>query len=244
MAWIRNLAKQLQFIDACVPLRWRVPFRYSCQRLVGGLEPEMALLPRLVAPATLAVDIGGNRGTYAYALSRLARHVITFEPLPACTRMLHAWADGRNVTVHDCGLGDSESTQTIHVPRMHGALFTTRASFTRVEGEGVDLPVQIRTLDQFELDDVGFIKIDVEGFELATLKGAEATLKRCRPNLLIEIDPSHQTADAFRQTFSWVEALGYRAHYLERDELRPCGPDIAQSQPNRCNFIFLPMAPA
>lgn len=240
MAMIRRLARQLQFIDACVPLRWRVPFRYFCQRLVGGLEPEMALLPELVPQGRLAIDIGGNRGTYAYALSRIARHVVTFEPLPACTRMLHAWAAGKNVTVHDCGLGDHESTQVIHVPRMRGALFTTRASFTRLEGDGVDLPVRIRTLDGFELGDVGFIKIDVEGFELATLRGSEQTIRRCRPNLLIEIDPGQQTKEAFRQTFAWVEALGYRGHFLDDSVLRPCDAHIAENQSSHCNFIFLP----
>lgn len=240
MGHIQALAKKLQFLDIVVPLRWRVPFRFLSQRLVGGLEPEMQLLDTLVPRDRIAVDIGGNRGTYAYALSKLARQVLTFEPVPACTRMLSAWARGKNVTVHECGLGDREGTLVLHVPRVRGSLFTTRASFLRMDGDGIDFPVQIKTLDQFHLDDVGFIKIDVEGFEFSTLRGARETLQRCRPNLLIEIDTERQSAEAFSATFTWLENVGYRAYYLENGSLHQCGADIQTSQPPRYNFIFLP----
>jgi FkbM family methyltransferase len=237
------LAKKLQFLDATVPLRWRVPFRFWLQRLVGGLEPEMQLLPDLVPEDKIAVDIGGNRGTYAYALSKLARHVLTFEPVPACTRLLHAWAHDKNVTVHECGLGDREDTLVLHVPRLKGTLFTTRASFSRTEGEGIDFPVAIKTLDQFGLEDVGFIKIDVEGFEFATLKGAQETLRRCRPNLLVEIDTKQQSREAFNTTFEWLESMGYEGHYLEGGKLHAGGADVQSDQLYRCNFIFLPTGP-
>lgn len=241
MESIYTLAKKLQFLDAAVPLRWRVPFRYQIQRLVGGLESEMQLLSSLVAQDKVAVDIGGNRGTYTYALSKLARQVITFEPIPACANLLCAWARGKNVTVHECGLGDYEDTLTLHIPRLRGSLFTTRASFSRTGGEGVDIPVAIKTLDQFALENVGFIKIDVEGFEFSTLKGAQDTLQRCHPNILIEIDTRQQSTETFAATFTWLEYEGYQGHFFEDGALHQCRADVQTDQPNRCNFIFLPV---
>src|SRR6266568_3035020 len=46
--------------------------------------------------------------------------------------------------------------------------------------------VEVRTLDSFEFSDVAMIKIDVEGHEEAVVAGAEETIRRCRPSLLIE----------------------------------------------------------
>jgi FkbM family methyltransferase len=241
MGLIQDLAKRMQGVDALVPLRWRVPFRYRAQRMVGALEPEMTLLPRLVPHDKLAVDIGGNRGTYAYALSKLARQVVSFEPVPACTRLLTAWSRHTpNVVIHECGLGDREDTLLLHVPRLNGSLTTTRASFSRVEGEGVDLSVPIRTLDQFALQDVGFVKIDVEGFEFATLQGARATLERWSPNLLVEIDAQAQSAEDFARTFDFLHELGFDAHYLEDEALHPCDASVQAKDPAVTNYVFLP----
>lgn len=239
---LKELAKRLQFIDAAVPLRFRVPFRYHAQRLVNGLEPEMALLPRLVPKNKTALDVGGNRGTYAYAMSKLASEVVSFEPVPDCTRLLLAWARNvDNVRIEACGLGDSEDTLPIHIPRMHGSLTTTRASFSRVEGDGVDVAVPVHKLDGFELENVGFVKVDVEGFEFAMLQGAAETLKRCRPNLLIEIDAEAQSEDEFKRTFEFIECLGYRGHYLDHGELVPCGAEVFHKDPQPMNYVFLPV---
>lgn len=244
MAHVLRIAKRMQFLDAIVPLRWRVPFRYAMQRLVGGLEPEMTLLEQLVPRGKTAVDIGGNRGTYTYALSKLAEKVITFEPIPACVRILEAWAQHvHNVEIHQCGLGDKEGILTLHIPRLGGSLFTTRASFLRTSGEGIEFSVPVHTLDKFGLQDVGFIKIDVEGFEYWTLQGARETLERCRPAILIEIDSMMQNADEFERTFAWLQGLGYRSHYLHGGELRPCDSEIRAKDPPLTNYIFLPNNP-
>lgn len=244
MRILYELAKRLQFIDRAVPERWRVPFRYTSQKIFGGLEPEMQLLPELVAKDAIAIDVGGNRGTYTYALAKLSRQVITFEPIPDCAAMIKAWAANRNVRVHECALGEREDILALHLPRLHGKLVTTRASISRTDGEGIDISVPIKKLDQFELEDVGFIKIDVEGFELATLRGAAELLRKSRPKLLIEIDPLQQSPAEFRTTFAWLEERGYQGYYLSSDGLQPCDSSIQSTHPNFYNFVFLPVVSA
>lgn len=237
-----ELAKQLQFTDQLIPVRWRVPFRYQAQKVVGGLEPEMRILRELVARNSTAVDVGGNQGTYCYALSKLCKSVVTFEPIPDCASMIRAWAKNKNVQVHECALGNQEGTLALHLPRVNGRLVSTRASFSRSDGEGVNINVAIKLLDQFELDNVGFIKIDVEGFELDALQGAARTLGRCNPRLLIEIDPGLQSRERFQATFEWLEARGYQGHYLTKNGLRKCRASIQTTHPEFYNFIFLPVA--
>ena len=47
-------------------------------------------------------------------------------------------------------------------------------------------------LDSLSIDNVGFMKIDVEGHEESVIIGAEQTIRRCRPILLIEAENRHR----------------------------------------------------
>jgi FkbM family methyltransferase len=49
--------------------------------------------------------------------------------------------------------------------------------------------VPARTIDSYNFEDVDAIKIDVEGSELFVIEGADATIKRCRPSVQVEIVP-------------------------------------------------------
>jgi FkbM family methyltransferase len=58
-------------------------------------------------------------------------------------------------------------------------------------GEGDE--VQLRPLDDIvaeqNLDEIAYIKVDVEGNELNTIKGANRTLEQHAPALEVEINP-------------------------------------------------------
>jgi FkbM family methyltransferase len=61
--------------------------------------------------------------------------------------------------------------------------------------------VMMVTLDSFELESLGLLKIDVEGGEVDVLKGARGTLLRCKPAVIIEENwcagrAGHQVGDA------------------------------------------------
>ena len=240
MKILYRLAKRLQFLDRLVPLSRRVPFRYfASEKVFGGLEPEMKLLPKLVSRNGVSIDVGANRGTYTYALAKLCRNVIAFEPIPDCVRSLKAWAAGKNVEIHDCALGEQKGQFTLYLPVVRGMLVTTRASLVDTEGQVVELPVQVRRLDDFELGNVCFIKVDVEGFELAVLKGATRIMRESHPNLLIEIDPI-RSPENFELTFAWLASQNYDAHYLDDGGLRRCDTSIRRSRPDIYNFVFLP----
>lgn len=66
-------------------------------------------------------------------------------------------------------------------------------SLARV-GEGGNATVEAKTIDEVhENDRVTFIKMDIEGAEIEALKGAEKTIKLCKPKLAICIyhEPDH-----------------------------------------------------
>jgi len=50
-----------------------------------------------------------------------------------------------------------------------------------------EIVVETRTLDSYEFDQLDFIKIDVEWFELRVLQGAENTIRKHKPIIYIEM---------------------------------------------------------
>ena len=105
--------------------------------------------------------------------------------------------------------------------------------------------VATRTLDSYELRNVGFIKIDVEGFEQAVLRGARATLARERPVLLLEMEERH-TGEPIEQSIATVAAYGYDIFFVREGRLVPVAamvsaPDsVGAPQPHTNNFIAKP----
>lgn len=237
MSALTKLAQRFQGIENIAPRAWRLPLRYHGQRLVGGLEPEMGLLGRLVPNRGAALDIGANHGVYAYALSRLAPEVHCFEPLAECCRYIqdhHA----ANINVHNAALSDRAGELELHVPIIEGRAVYTRASLDRPDGPSESRRVEVRTLDSYELTDVGFVKIDVEGVEAAVLRGAQHTLEACHPNLLVEIDRARHSRDSFLAVHEALQAMGYGTHVCEAGELVVC-QDAWGASMQHVNFIFI-----
>jgi hypothetical protein len=86
----------------------------------------------------------------------------------------------------------------------------------------------MKTLDSFKLTNVGFVKIDVEGHEEAVLHGGLETLKREKPNLMIEIEERHAPGSLERVT-NFLSTIGYAGFYLDGNQILP----IARFDPHR-----------
>jgi FkbM family methyltransferase len=212
-----------------LPTRWQVPIKYWYARMRGDLEPEMALLDRLVSRGEHVIDIGGNRGVYAYSFWKLRARLDVFEPNPDCAGILKSWAeDKQGVSVHPIALSSCAGTAQLHVPVddqgvEHDASASIEASHA---GQTRDLDVELRPLDSFGFTDVALIKIDVEGHESGVIEGALATLAASHPALIIEIEQRHNSRP-IQEIFAQIEGLGYHGFFLKGGRLLP----IAQFDP-------------
>lgn len=154
----------------------------------------------------VALDIGGHVGFWSMLMVRDFATVETFEPLPQHIECFQRNLEGRdNVRLHMCALGDTASL----VPMVWDA-DATGSSHIATRGEAATNEVPVKTLDSFGFATVDFIKIDVEGFENAVLRGAEATIRRTRPAIVIE------------QKKGYVGRYG-QAQYQGRDLLKSWG---------------------
>ena len=216
----------------------------------------MDLLSKLVNADDHVIDIGGNWGIYAYALSALGSRLAVFEPNPQCFRALNSWAScKKNVDVYAVALSSQHGQGLLHIPvDATGQEHDASASLESRRDEAARcVEVEITTLDSFGFQDVKFIKIDVEGHELDVLKGATKTIASSMPVMLIEIERRHNTIDIF-DIFAFIFRLGYDGFYLDGKILRNINSfDVAHDQPASNpaingkryinNFLFIPRDP-
>jgi len=204
-----------------LPKSFQVPLKYWFGRMSGSLEEEMALLELLVRKQDLVVDVGGNRGVYAYPLWRAGAVVEVFEPNPTCYVVLDAWAAGKkNVHLHSEALSSESGSASLHIPVDESGLeHDASASIEHGEFEHVrDQLVSLQTLDSFCFDRVRLIRIDVEGHELGVIAGAEKTLATSRPALLIEIEQRHNSKP-IGEVFETIRCFGYHGYYMSHGML-------------------------
>ena len=223
---------------------------YSASAWYYRVRPEKELLfvDQLADPSRRAVDVGGWWGPWTYWLSRYCPEVITFEPNPVMAAHLRR-VTADNVRVEAVALSDHSGEGTLWVPEGRGpdALASLREG---VEGRGQSVTVPLHRLDDFEVDDVGFLKVDVEGHEYAVLEGALETIRRSRPVLLVELEEnkSARPIDAaidlladlgyagwIRRERQWASATTFD---LEADQRAHAHEPLSPSYIN--NFVFLP----
>ena len=213
------------------------PFWYrTFPRLAHGIlriyganhEREMELLDVLCDRARTGVDIGAKVGMYTYRIRDRSSDVIAFEPIPLFSRMLERVFTPPRCRIEPYALSNGRGAATLRMPyRADGGAELGRSTIepaNRLVHDTVDhareMTVETRTLDGYELQDVGFIKIDVEGHELAVLQGAERTLASSRPNLLVECNDDHQPEGAAKLG-RWLASRDYDGYFVLGAQLLP-----------------------
>ncbi len=230
---------------------WHAAYRWRAYRKAAA-ERELQLLPALVDRRRAALDVGANRALYTIPLRTLASKVHAFEALPHLAERLRvAYPE---VRVHHLAVSDREAVVKLRMPGRNTSWATIETSNALEKARGAihEIEVRAQPLDALELGAVGFIKIDVEGHELAVLRGAQALLARDQPVLLIELEERHSPG-AVESARALLGGLGYEAYFLDDRRVRPLAEfDQARDQ-NRDhvsergkigrylnNFLFLP----
>lgn len=201
--WLWLVNQQLgQAAEATVPwgpyslafsTTWREPSAVINPIFLGpSMNPELELVRQMARerPVGAWVDVGANIGCYVLALRQLtAGKIIAYEPLPQLFRFLQmnvVQNELPDVTLKDKACGEKGGS----------ALMVPGANASIEEGCGQDQSSGMEAVDVVCLDEdlrgeqIGFIKIDVEGFEIHVLRGARHILEQQRPHLFIEVHPN------------------------------------------------------
>jgi len=218
---------------------------------------EIAAMRALVRPGDVVADIGANKGAYLYWLRHTvgaSGKVFAFEPQPKLARYLRdigAKLNWANVQVNEVALSETTGTAKLHVPGDgESPEASLENSIENVSGHTYEC--QIDTLDH-QLKAAGrvsFLKIDVEGHELAMFRGAQNILTQHAPGLLFECEARHLRHHTMQDVFNFLGGLGYAGEFFSTTGLRPLsefdpkqhqkqdGPRF-WDQPGYCNnFLF------
>ncbi|HEX8714156.1 MAG TPA: FkbM family methyltransferase [Solirubrobacteraceae bacterium] len=170
-------------------------------------------------------DVGANVGFYSLIAARLVGdgRVFAFEPLPANQEAIRrnvALNGFQNVELVGVALSDAEGEAELE---LHGdptwAKLDTSAdtAFKRDSAVAGSVRVPVTTLDAqlARLSAPGLVKIDIEGAEVAALRGAERLLTEVRPTIICEL---HGTNAAVVEV---LESHGYDVRTVETPDVAP-----------------------
>jgi FkbM family methyltransferase len=159
------------------------------------------------------IHAGGNMGIYALEFAKECKNVYVFEPANENFAALALnCANVDNIFLYKAALGND------HTPiNVVNETADKQCGAWKVKGSG-NIPTL--KIDDLNLDDVSIIHLDIEGYELYAIQGAENTIKKCEPLLSFEV-LNHNTDFGYTQTelFDYVISLGYKSSLRVGNEI-------------------------
>lgn len=153
----------------------------------------------------VCLDIGANIGCHSVILSNYFSKVYAFEPQKDVFKLLKKNIlvnDCQNVVINDFGLSDKESTAKMRCFDENKPVNIGSIGIT--DDENGCETIQIKTLDTLNIQDIGFIKIDIEGHEYNAFIGGLNTIKKNKPVIIFE---EHNKKS---KVFNLIESLNYK----------------------------------
>lgn len=162
------------------------------------------ILTAILESGDVVLDVGANIGNHTVAFARAGARVEAVEPNPVAAEIL-----ARNVAVN--GLGDRVTVHRVGLSDRAGrgssrVLIPGNLGSATIDPDA-DGPVQLVTCADLAIaHPVRLIKIDVEGAEIAVLRGCLPMLRLHRPIVVAEL----HTPVVRREARSLLRPLGYR----------------------------------
>lgn len=214
-------------------------------------------LDRILRPDMTLFDVGANQGEVTlYAARHLPRgKVVAFEPTDDNYQRLISNVQLNNlsnVSTHKYGLGDERGQMQMYAAdersRHHkngwneglASMFAANEQCALLGmAEVYRLDDLFPTLDTERLD---VLKIDVEGAERAVLHGAQDTIARFRPWIIMEINANTCRTAGYStsELCELLRGLGYDGAVIDRSG-RGAAPRTADF-PELCDTLWTPLA--
>jgi len=230
----RGRVVQVSDFDGLMNMRLRLDEHMQSQIFWYGYYSRdiILLMNRLLKPGDVVADVGANIGEISLAAAKRvggAGKVYSFEPMTTLFERLVQHIEMNNatqITPVRQGLADGQRTAVIYA---QAEQFNDGTSHT---GLGTIYPfgdrsqpveeIQLNTLDnyceQHAIERLDLIKIDVEGAELDVLRGAQSTLQKYKPFVILELqsETAQSAGNSAEEIISLVESNDYEIYVIGR----------------------------
>ncbi|SEH43399.1 FkbM family methyltransferase [Epilithonimonas hominis] len=260
MSVYSKLAENLQYIS---PSYYKSRFFKKLKGLAAQnllerkVEPEFLWIKEVLEKNSVFIDVGANVGAYLYTLENHLKpeNIYAFEPNPQLFKRLKRLFP--KVHLFSVALSDISTIAEFKIPVINGERVHTRGTLQtsikeKNEEKTILQKVEVKPLDDLNLNlkNLSFIKIDVEGNEMQTLRGAKQTIYKYKPILMVEMEQRHHKENLWT-LISEIADWGYSINYLDRKTLQPKllteeflnqqNPDNVKNYKDYINnIIFLP----
>ncbi|WP_313599393.1 FkbM family methyltransferase [Epilithonimonas vandammei] len=268
MSVYSKLAENLQYIS---PTYYKSRFfkklkGLSAQNLLERkVEPEFLWIKEVLEKDSVFMDVGANVGAYLYTLENHLKpeNIYAFEPNQQLFKRLKRLFP--KVNLLSFALSDVSTIAEFKIPVINGEKVHTRGTLQtsikeKNEEKTILQKVEVKPLDDLVFDktqtnklnlkNLDFIKIDVEGNEMQTLRGAKKTIEKFKPILMVEMEQRHHKENLW-SLISEIADWGYSVNFLDRKTLQPKllteeflnqqNPDNVKNYKDYINnIIFLP----
>jgi len=190
------------------------------------------------------LDVGAAVGQYSKFFAQHSGHVYAYEAVPPVFKQLcKIKKDHLNFSPMNLAISNIVGTEEFYVDSSR----LSNSSFQNLVN-GFPIHVKTTTIDTEHADtkNICFIKIDTEGTELDVLNGAQKTIEKHNPHLMIEIYPKFNKYP-IDTSFKFCFDRGYSCYYNHRGQgLKPInnlehGVKVAMTMPDITDgdFLFL-----
>lgn len=173
----------------------------------------------------LVLDVGVNIGEVLLNIAKVNPNgeIHGFEPAKSTFEKLNkniSLNPYSNINIHQIALSDKIETVYYEVKEGHSG----GTMMSKEKKDKLNHFLEALTLDEFvsrnSIKKIDFIKVDIEGFEMNFLKGAEKTLQSFRPSIFMEVDQSKLTRQnsSAKELLGKLQSFGYNLYHAETNQ--------------------------
>jgi FkbM family methyltransferase len=176
-----------------------ISYTYTAQTIINGDVHEPTTIEFIQSVGGNVVHAGAGFGDFLPALKDCNR-VFVFEPNPLmykCTLQTIILNNLTNVSLYKQALGESNCKSSLKNIDESGLEMGPRSEI----GEGIR--IDMIKLDDFIVEKIDLIHLDLEGYEFEALKGTKELIKRDKPLIVLEIDAKAVDYNNFMRSINY-----------------------------------------
>lgn len=204
-------------------------------------EQNLKFLKSMIAPGDIVIEPGANIG---YITAHLAGwvgpegRVFALEPSPTCLNQLKKSIDDAGlpqITLLPMAIADKAGKMTFNdTPRAISRGYAALSVVSKPK-DGIAAEVEVTSIDdlcmEYGIEQLRFLKLDIEGAELLALKGSEKMLSKGAINyVLVETTISESNVSYNQEMIDLLNSYHYVSHKVDfSGNLIPFEIDVRKS---------------